>query len=110
MTGYDDTKKMLNTIRKLNESKTSMNVLREQQEVTQQTQEPEQTQTQNTFSSITTTKDVEQWLGNLPESTFKSNLLVVFGAEYGGDSEELNKLLNAFIEIRIQELTNEKKI
>jgi predicted PurR-regulated permease PerM len=70
----------------------------------------EQTQTQNTFSSITTTKDVEQWLGNLPDSTFKSNLLVVFGAEYGGDSEELNKLLNAFIEIRIQELTNEKKI
>ena len=36
MTGYDDTKKMLNTLRKLNESKTSMSVLREQQEVTQQ--------------------------------------------------------------------------
>jgi hypothetical protein len=57
MTGYDDTKKMLNTIRKLNESKTSMNVLREQQEVTQQTQEPEQTQTQkNDFIVI---NDVE---------------------------------------------------
>jgi hypothetical protein len=35
MTGYDDTKKMLNTLRKLNESKTSMNVLKEQEEVTQ---------------------------------------------------------------------------
>lgn len=55
-------------------------------------------------------KDVEKWLESLPESAFKSNLQTVFGAEYGGDSAELNKLMKAFIEIRIQELTKEKTI
>lgn len=54
MTGYDDTKKMLNTLRKLNESKTSSNILREE---IQQTQEPQQTQNQkNDFIVI---NDVE---------------------------------------------------
>ncbi len=54
MTGYDDTKKMLNTLRKLNESKTSTNVLKED---IQQTQEPQQTQNQkNDFIVI---NDVE---------------------------------------------------
>lgn len=55
-------------------------------------------------------KQVESWIETLPDSSFKSNLYIVFGAEYGGDSEELNKLLKAFLEIRIQELTKEKKI
>ncbi len=54
MTGYDDTKKMLNTLRKLNESITSTNVLKED---IQQTQEPQQTQNQkNDFIVI---NDVE---------------------------------------------------
>ena len=57
MTGYDDTKKMLNTLRKLNESKTSNNVLREQQEVTSQTQEPQATQNQK--SDFVVINDVE---------------------------------------------------
>lgn len=34
--GYDDTKKMLNTLRKLNESRTSFNTIREQSEFPQQ--------------------------------------------------------------------------
>ncbi len=55
MIGYDDTKKMLNTLRKLNESKTSMNVLNEQEEVPQQ-----QTQvTQNQNSDFVIINDVE---------------------------------------------------
>jgi len=41
ITGYDETKKMLNTLRKLNENKTSNSVIREQQEIPQQV-EPEQ--------------------------------------------------------------------
>jgi len=43
ITGYDETKKMLNTLRKLNENKTSNSVIKEQQEVSQQV-EPEQKQ------------------------------------------------------------------
>jgi hypothetical protein len=35
ISGYDDTKKMLNTLRKLNESRTSYNTLREQSEMNQ---------------------------------------------------------------------------
>ena len=43
MSGYDDTKKMLNTLRKLNESRTSFNVIREQSESQElQPQEPQE--------------------------------------------------------------------
>lgn len=55
-------------------------------------------------------KDVEKWVHSLPESSFKSNLLTVLGAEYGGDSEELNKLMKAFIEVKMQELSKQKTI
>lgn len=76
---------------------------------TEQTKEnklPEKVETKQQI----TVKDVEKWIESLPESSFKSNLQTVFGAEYGGDSAELNKLMKAFIEIRIQELTKEKTI
>lgn len=55
-------------------------------------------------------KDVEKWVHSLAESSFKSNLLTVLGAEYGGDSEELNKLMKAFIEVKMQELSKQKTI
>jgi hypothetical protein len=55
-------------------------------------------------------KDVENWVHSLPESSFKSNMLTVLGAEYGGDSEELNKLMKAFIEVKMQELSTQKTI
>lgn len=55
-------------------------------------------------------KDVEKWLLALPDSAFKSNLLTVLGAEYGGNSEELNDLMKAFIEIKLQELSKNKSI
>ena len=43
MSGYDDTKKMLNTLRKLNENRTSFNVIREQSESQEvQPQEPQE--------------------------------------------------------------------
>jgi len=56
VTGYDETKKMLNTLRKLNENKTSNSVIKEQQEVSQQV-EPEQTQKQD--SDFVIINDVE---------------------------------------------------
>jgi hypothetical protein len=56
ITGYDETKKMLNTLRKLNENKTSNSVIKEQQEVPQQV-EPEQTQKQD--SDFVIINDVE---------------------------------------------------
>lgn len=57
LTGYDDTKKMLNTLRKLNENKTSNSVIREQNEMPQQDVEPEQTQKQE--SDFIVINDVE---------------------------------------------------
>ncbi len=57
ISGYDDTKKMLNTLRKLNESKSSNNVIKEQQEVPQQQSEPEQVQNQK--SDFIIINDVE---------------------------------------------------
>jgi hypothetical protein len=55
--GYDDTKKMLNKLRKLNESKTSNSVIKEQMEMSQQEVEPEQTQKQE--SDFIIINDVE---------------------------------------------------
>lgn len=55
--GYDDTKKMLNTLRKLNESKNNNSVIKEQEEVQQQQVEPEQIQNQK--SDFIIINDVE---------------------------------------------------
>lgn len=63
-----------------------------------------------TIEQIVNVKDVEKWVNSLQDSPLKSNLLTVLGAEYGGDSEELNKLMKAFIEIRLQELNRQKTI
>lgn len=57
ITGYDDTKKMLNTLRKLNESKTSYNTLREQSEPQQSQINPEATQTDG--DEVTVINDVD---------------------------------------------------
>lgn len=53
MSGYDDTKKMLNTLRKLNENRTSFNVLREQSEA--QELQPQQSEEKD----FTVINDVE---------------------------------------------------
>lgn len=56
ISGYDDTKKMLNTLRKLNESRTSHNTLREQSEMNQ----PEvETQQDNDEVSVINDVDVK---------------------------------------------------
>lgn len=55
--GYDETKKMLNTIRTLNVSRTKINTLREQSEV--DGQQPEQQASQNVKNDITVINDVD---------------------------------------------------
>jgi hypothetical protein len=57
ITGYDDTKKMLNTLRKLNESRTSFNTLREQSEPQQSQINPESSQTDG--DEVTVINDVD---------------------------------------------------
>jgi hypothetical protein len=54
ISGYDDTKKMLNTLRRLNESRTSYNTLREQSEINQ----PE-TETKQDNDEINVINDVD---------------------------------------------------
>jgi hypothetical protein len=55
--GYDETKKMLNTLRNLNESKSKQNTLREQSEVNNQGEE--QNTSQNIKNDILVINDVE---------------------------------------------------
>jgi hypothetical protein len=57
ISGYDDTKKMLNTLRKLNESRMSSNTLREQLETQQSSVNPESTQ--NDGDEIDVINDVD---------------------------------------------------
>ena len=62
--GYDETKKMLNTLRKLNESKHSSNILREQIE-------PEQQSSDNEQNDVTVINDVEVKLNSNDPSDMK---------------------------------------
>lgn len=57
ISGYDDTKKMLNTLRKLNESRMSSNTLREELETQQSSVNPESTQ--NDGDEIDVINDVD---------------------------------------------------
>lgn len=57
MSGYDDTKRMLNTIRRLNENKTSHNTLREQLEPEQSGIDAQSTEQDN--DEVTVINDVD---------------------------------------------------
>jgi hypothetical protein len=59
ITGYDDTKKMLNTLRKLNESRTSFNTLREQSEPQQSQINPESMENDEDEVSVINDVDVK---------------------------------------------------
>jgi hypothetical protein len=59
ITGYDDTKKMLNTLRKLNESRTSFNTLREQSEPQQSQINPESMENDGDEVSVINDVDVK---------------------------------------------------
>lgn len=45
-------------------------------------------------------------IDEMPDSALRSNLLTVFGAEYAGESQMLNKLMLKYAEMKIQQLNN----
>jgi hypothetical protein len=47
--------------------------------------------------------EFEQWAIALPASPFRGNILTVLGADKAGDSSELNKLLQSYSKIKIEE-------
>jgi hypothetical protein len=57
--GYDDTKKMLNTLRKLNESQSYKNTIREQHEFSNSSTEQNSVSQQNVKNDITVINDVD---------------------------------------------------
>lgn len=50
----------------------------------------------------------EQMFDDLPDSPFKSNLLIVMGAHLSGSDQQLNQLLTAYAEIEIERLERNK--
>ena len=43
---------------------------------------------------------------DMPESHLRSNLLIAFGAEYNGDSQELSELLRTYAEMKLKQMKN----
>ena len=61
----------------------------------------------NTTSSVTVDM-IAEYVIEMPESAFKKNLLTVFGAEYNGDSKELNELLGAYSTMKLEQMQKRK--
>jgi hypothetical protein len=59
---------------------------------------------QNNTTNNITVDAIADYVIEMPESPFKKNMLTVFGAEYAGDSTELNKLLNAYSTMKLEEM------
>jgi hypothetical protein len=47
-------------------------------------------------------------INEMPDSVLRRNLLIVFGAEYGEDSQELNDLLSMFSQMKIDQLQKQR--
>ena len=47
---------------------------------------------------------VEYVSRDMTDSPLRNNLLIVFGTEYNGDSQELNKLLSKYAEIKLSQI------
>ena len=60
-----------------------------------------------TNNSITV-DGIAEYVVEMPESAFKKNLLTVFGAEYNGDSAELNQLLTSYSMMKLEEMEKRK--
>lgn len=61
----------------------------------------------NTTNSVTVDA-IAEYVIEMPESAFKKNLLTVFGAEYNGDSKELNELLGAYSTMKLEQMQKRK--
>jgi len=55
-------------------------------------------------------KKLEAAIDALPDSPLKRNLYTILASEYASDSEELNGILQAYSEMKIQELQNGKSL
>jgi len=51
-------------------------------------------------------KKLEVAIDELPDSPLKRNLYTILASEYASDSKELNDILQAYSEMKIQELQN----
>lgn len=49
-------------------------------------------------------------INNLPDGSFKANLMTVVGAEYNGDSDQLNEILNAYAKLKIKEIEKKNQL
>lgn len=54
-------------------------------------------------------KFISDYIDNLPDSSLKSNLSAVLGAEYAESSDELNEILQAYAVMKIEELKKQKE-
>lgn len=52
---------------------------------------------------------ISDYIDNLPDSSLKSNLSAVLGAEYADSSDELNEILQAYAVMKIEELKKQKE-
>jgi hypothetical protein len=55
-------------------------------------------------------KKLETAIDALPDSPLKRNLYTILASEYASDSEELNEILQAYSQMKIQELQNGKSL
>ena len=55
-------------------------------------------------------KKLEATIDELPDSPLKRNLYTILASEYASDSKELNDILQAYSEMKIQELQNGKSL
>lgn len=49
-------------------------------------------------------------INRLPDGSFKANLMTAVGAEYNGDSDQLNEILNAYAKLKIKEIKKKNQL
>jgi hypothetical protein len=49
-------------------------------------------------------------INNLPDGSFKANLMTVVGTEYNGDSDQLNEILSAYAKMKINEIKKKNQL
>jgi hypothetical protein len=53
-------------------------------------------------------QQLEEAVDALPDGTLKFNIYTILAAEYAGDSQDLNQILQMYSEMKIKELQNGK--
>ena len=59
---------------------------------------------------LTSEKTLEELIENLPDGSFKSNLMVILGADLNGDSDQLNEILRAYAQMKIKEMKKQNQL